>query len=198
MSLLHDLGIKYHTDKAYDHNFMRFYEKFFEPIRFEVKNLLEIGVWGGASIKVWLEYFPNAQIYGVDTAPKPSVEQHERFTFITKNAFDTDVTSMFGTDFFDIVIDDGSHRMTEQRRSLKTYWPKIKPNGMFVMEDMHTSFWSEYVDVKPTTYEFLVDKLDTDDVELNTIRNQVKTFHLFHTPDHQRIRDSHITSILVK
>lgn len=206
MSLLHELGMKHYTDKAYLHKYMDFYEKYFEPIRFEVKNLLEIGVWDGASIKVWLEYFPNAQIYGIDNDPKPSVELHDRFTFIKKDAFEPSLVDTFSNDFFDIVIDDGSHKMSEQRQSLKTYWSKVKPNGYFVMEDMHTSFWTHpfYADSTPTTYDFLVRNVDSQDGELNNIRPQFKETHLFHEPQTHfanpslDVTDTHITMVIKK
>ena len=63
---LTEIGIKYHTDKAYEHEYTSLYEKHFKPIRKLTNKLLEIGIYKGASLKMWAEYFPNAHIYGLD------------------------------------------------------------------------------------------------------------------------------------
>ena len=65
--MLHDLGIKYHTDKAYLHNFCNDYEKL---LRKDVKTLWEIGILDGASLRMWSEYYPNAKIIGYDIEDK--------------------------------------------------------------------------------------------------------------------------------
>jgi len=182
MGILHELGTKYNTDKAWCHRYMDFYEQFFAPIKNDVKKIIEIGVQCGGSIQTWLEYFPNATVYGIDCAPRPEVLQHERFVFITKDALKEDVYGMFSDGDIDIVIDDGSHYMSQQQDAIKYYWSKIKPNGYFVMEDLHTSFAGEshnpqYIDRLPTTYDFLANNLDSQDVELNAIRKQFYERH---------------------
>jgi hypothetical protein len=68
--MLHDLGIKYHTDKAYLHNFCNDYEKL---LRKDVKTLWEIGILDGASLRMWSEYYPNAKIIGYDIEDKSSL-----------------------------------------------------------------------------------------------------------------------------
>lgn len=206
MGVLHDLGVKYWTDKAVGHNYMNFYEQYFEPIRYSVKNVLEIGVLFGASVRVWEEYFPNAHIYGMDDCYRPEVTSTNRFTYIPISAFNEDVKNMFGNNFFDIVIDDANHFMSSQREALKVYWPKVKPNGYFVMEDMHTSFWNKpsitpdlnFIDVVPSTYDFLVNGIHTDDEELNNIRKQFKQTHLFHNPPNHMEFNASITMLLQK
>ena len=186
MGLLHDLGMKYYqrTDKAAHHKYMDFYEQFFGPIRHDVKKVVEIGVQLGGSIQTWLDYFPNATIYGIDCMPHPEVLtwQLERFVFITKDALKQDVYDTFSDNDIDIIIDDGRHYMSDQQDAIKFYWPKIKPNGYFVMEDLHTSFATqticpEYIDRLPTTYEFLVNNLDSQDAALNAIRKEFREQH---------------------
>jgi trans-aconitate methyltransferase len=175
---------------------MYFYEKFFESIRFEVKNLLEIGVSEGSSIKVWLEYFPNAQIYGIDYNSTTMVH-HDRFTYIPNNIFDLNIKSMFKYDFFDVVIDDGGHKMSDQYESFKCFWPTIKSDGYFVMEDMHTSFMADHIDVKPTTYEFFVDKIEHPSLELNNMRNEIKSVCVYNRTNMNNSKSS-ITGVFRK
>lgn len=45
---------------------------------------------------------------------------------------------------FDIIIDDGCHIVEHQITSFKTLFPLIKPKGMYIIEDLHTSYWKEY------------------------------------------------------
>ena len=63
--ILTQLALKYGTDKA-SHRFTRHYNMLFCKGRNDVRRVLEVGVFGGASIKMWHEYFPNATIFGVD------------------------------------------------------------------------------------------------------------------------------------
>jgi hypothetical protein len=64
---LDELGLKYGTDKAsLHHNYLNFYEGFVAPLRDQPLTLLEIGVFQGASLRMWREYFPYAKVVGVD------------------------------------------------------------------------------------------------------------------------------------
>ena len=64
---LEDIGRKWGTDKSTVlHHYLNFYERFLSPIRSDVKKVLEIGVLFGQSVKMWRDYFPNAQIVGFD------------------------------------------------------------------------------------------------------------------------------------
>ena len=67
MSFLEKLCHKYDVDKL-ELGYIPYYEERFEPIRFDVKNILEIGVHTGQSHRMWLEYFPNAIISVIHVA----------------------------------------------------------------------------------------------------------------------------------
>lgn len=64
---LNELGIKYNTDKAYLHDFCNSYEK---ELNKNIKELWEIGVLDGASLRMWSEYYPSAKIIGFDIEDK--------------------------------------------------------------------------------------------------------------------------------
>ena len=64
--LLTRLGRLYNTDKATEHHFTPFYNAMFSSQRDSIKSLLEVGVYHGASIQMWRDYFPEAKIYGID------------------------------------------------------------------------------------------------------------------------------------
>src|SRR5690349_19065646 len=63
---LSSLAKQYGTDKEDAHDYMRRYTPFLAPIRHTAAAVAEIGIAGGASLRVWRDYFPNAMIYGLD------------------------------------------------------------------------------------------------------------------------------------
>ena len=205
MGILHEIGMRHHTDKAYDHNFMDFYEMYFKPIRHQKINLLEIGIWNGESLKTFNEYFTEGQIYGFDIM--------ERFQFaggrIHVERGDQSNKTFLKTVFpdvkeFDIIIDDGSHVTSHQQISLGSLFPRLKSGGIYIIEDLHTSFVSRFCtisDCSDSTVKFLY-SLDlkkpssahmTQD-ELQYLLDNVKLINVFTTrADHKSI-----TSIILK
>ena len=142
---LDELAIKHGTDKSSKcHNYTAIYEQMFEPIRNESLKILEIGVLDGASLRMWLEYFPNAEIHGVDInldQMKGPVLNSERLIIHIGNQSDKDFLDSIGTDF-DIVTDDGSHQVTDQIFSFKCLWPTTKM--VYIVEDVYTSYLARY------------------------------------------------------
>ena len=65
MTNLTELGLKYGTDKS-ENGYTKIYENFLSDKRDAKNNILEIGVWRGASLRMWSEYFPNSLILGMD------------------------------------------------------------------------------------------------------------------------------------
>eukprot|EP00897_Mesotaenium_endlicherianum_P001018 jgi/Mesen1/10917/ME000095S10252 len=53
------------SDKRF-HHFGEMYAEYFDPIRFEKLNFMEIGLRQGDSIRLWKKFFPRAHLYGVD------------------------------------------------------------------------------------------------------------------------------------
>ena len=62
---LHQIAKKYKCDK-FDLGYTKHYEKKFEGIRHDVTKILEIGLNTGGSHLMWLDYFPNANVYAID------------------------------------------------------------------------------------------------------------------------------------
>ena len=42
---------------------------------------------------------------------------------------------------FDIIIDDGGHTFQQQQVSFRHLFPLLKPDGLYVIEDVETSYW---------------------------------------------------------
>ena len=44
----------------------------------------------------------------------------------------------------DVVLDDGSHNMNDIRASIETLFPQLSENGIYLIEDLHTSYWEMF------------------------------------------------------
>lgn len=143
MSELSNLGKKFNTDKEYDHSFCNFYENHLSSVRYQNLKILELGIWDGASLKMWKEYFPNSSIFGVDINPIKVINEDRIKTFIF-NAGDENLLSNFNKIYgpFDIVIDDASHFTNHQWVSWRVFSENCK---IFIWEDLHTSRISHYI-----------------------------------------------------
>lgn len=118
------------------HNYCDYYERLFEPLRDKAITLFEIGIWEGASLKMWREWFPKATIVGLDLAHVP-VEGCHTLRGDQGNAFDLARAAKFGP--FDVVIDDGSHIFKDHMASFFFLFPfHMNPGGIYVIEDLMT------------------------------------------------------------
>ena len=118
--------------------------------------ILEIGVSGGGSLWMWKKYFPNSIVHGIDNNSHvygPSKGNCKQWEDVSQNVF-VHIGSQDDTNFltkinkehgpFDIIIDDGSHIMEHQKTSLFHLWPLLKDKGVYVIEDLHTSYYPRH------------------------------------------------------
>ena len=111
------------------------------PIRF-----LEIGVLHGGSLEVWLKYFgENATVFGIDIDPACAVNPPEGAAVRTGSQADSKflesvIIEMGGVD---IILDDGCHISSIQRKTFDILFPLLNEGGLYVVEDTSTSYaWS--------------------------------------------------------
>lgn len=139
---LDELAIAFGTDKSSKtHFYTGHYEQYFEPIRQLPIRLLEIGVQSGASLRMWKEYFPNAQIYGLDYFDLDPMKE-ERIHIIKGEQKDRKVLEeclLHGP--FEIIIDDGSHKNPDIMASFEYLFPRMNPNSIYVIEDLLCTYW---------------------------------------------------------
>lgn len=127
------------TDKG---PFINMYTKLFEPYRDTAEKVFEIGVNRGGSILMWEEYFSKARVYGLDLKQRGHRIPGERIQFVQLDQGNEDQLKAFGKGEgkFDIGIDDGSHIWWHQILTFETLWPYIKVGGVYVIEDLCTSY----------------------------------------------------------
>lgn len=150
MKTIEELAHYYCTDKRMqDHGFTKFYEKHFSSKRDQKLNICEIGIlnhpdkvnrpFEGASLLMWRDYFYNSGIIGIDINDHSRLNQERIRTYIADQGDRRQLRSLFQDKQVDIIIEDGSHFMHHQQISLGTLFHNVKPGGIFVIEDLHTS-----------------------------------------------------------
>ncbi len=143
--MLEELFNKAGSDKAEKHHYHTVYGPEFDALRNEPINILEVGVFKGDSIKAWLEFFPNATIYGIDIFQRVKPEeievlQHERVKYLKCDSTNIAVRDQIKKEWprirFDIIIDDGLHTPDANAKTLHNLFPLLKKNGSFYVEDV--------------------------------------------------------------
>tara|TARA_B110000208_G_scaffold99321_2_gene124016 strand:- start:792 stop:1481 length:690 start_codon:yes stop_codon:yes gene_type:complete len=134
------------------HEYLKIYDRHFKTFIGKNPKILEIGVQGGGSLEMWNCYFDKeCEIYGIDIDPRcltvPDKLQSNNIHVTIGNQG----SSQFWEDYmktcptFDIIIDDGGHTATQQRCTFSNlYNNKMKDNGVYLCEDLHTSYWKEF------------------------------------------------------
>ncbi|HTH55599.1 MAG TPA: class I SAM-dependent methyltransferase [Cyclobacteriaceae bacterium] len=130
----------------WDHYF-DIYHRHFERFRNQEIVILEIGVYQGGSLQMWKNYFGSkAKIFGIDINPNcKNLEEENIKIFIGSQAdreFLREVKNKIPP--IDILIDDGGHRMDEQIVTFEEIFEKVKPDGVYLCEDLHTSYSLTY------------------------------------------------------
>ena len=42
---------------------------------------------------------------------------------------------------FDVIVDDGGHKMYHQKNSFNTLWSQLVDGPLYIVEDTHRSYW---------------------------------------------------------
>ena len=90
----------------------------------------------GNSLRAYREFFPNAQIYGVDVAEDCRMEEDRLKTFIFDSTDLQLCNTNLGSNSFDIIIDDGLHTAHGQLQTLKNLFNRVRYDGFYVIEDL--------------------------------------------------------------
>ena len=147
MSILNELANKYGTDKSNEiHNYCAKYEKYLPFERYQKLNILEIGILDGKSLLTWKEYFYRSNILGIDINPDCKKYEEPRISVEigsqADGAFLSRTWQQYGP--FDMILDDGSHMNEHVIYSFQHLWGSVKSGGVYVVEDVGTSYWDEW------------------------------------------------------
>jgi predicted O-methyltransferase YrrM len=146
---LDQLFVYFNTDKGSEvkiidkiqkgHNYSSHYEKYFAKFKNNgLIKILEIGSLFGAGTASFLKYFDQTKIISLDINPfnMKYYSKKIRPIFIDTQLPEiiTDLANYIKEDF-DIIIDDGSHNKRDQILVLNYFFPKLKNQGIYVIED---------------------------------------------------------------
>lgn len=162
-----DIGCKYKTDKSplteNSHIYTPVYDFLLSPVRYKNITFGEIGIYENASMKMWREYFPNAQLYGWDCKQEENTDERYKINDFVQSAkndclentiYDymnvTDQSSITKAlektqKKFDVLIDDSDHNFWSQLRIIRSAVSFLKTGGMLILEDINMKMWY-YVD----------------------------------------------------
>lgn len=136
------------TDKNVTHTYGELYETLFAPRRDTASAVLELGVYSGASVLVWAEYFPRAAVVGADItlARVRFGADHPRIRLVQTDATvpaAVDATRAAAAELgvapdqgYDLILDDASHDPNHQVASARLFAPHLAPGGLYVVEDI--------------------------------------------------------------
>jgi hypothetical protein len=188
---LDELARKYNTDKRTNdpgqsiyHDYTILYYNLFKDHQQEYQSILELGIWEGASHKMWNDFFPNAIIYGVDnfsgifkkyTDENPQlnpmqinkmlsdkIDELENLGIVVVPCDQTDKEGLDDAFFgltFDVIIDDGGHGSWQHQKSFDILWDKVKSGGFYIIEDLAVCLmreFREFEDVRSATTNWLL------------------------------------------
>jgi len=147
MNRLDKLAEKYGTDKGPSgHGYTAAYFDRLRHLSRRRFRMLEIGVLAGASIRMWEEFFPFAEIHGIDIDPACSAHSADRVKVSIVDQGNKDDMQAFAAreSNFELVVDDGGHRMHQQILGFEVLFPTLLPGGIYIVEDTHTSYVGPY------------------------------------------------------
>ena len=166
-NLLTELCEKYKSDKGSinhkkksiwgweAHTYSNYYYSLFNHFKDDVKLVFECGLgtnntdyqsnmsvngMPGASLKVWRDFFKNAQIYGADIDKDILFEEERIKTFYVDQLNTPSIETMWkkiGIQNFDIIIDDGLHTTDANINLFINSFNKLKKNGIYIIEDVY-------------------------------------------------------------
>lgn len=130
MDRLTQLAQHHGTDKWGRHRYTPIYHSLLPQ---KTKSLLELGVASGASILMWLDYFPEATVFGVD---RRLYHSHPRTCLYSFDLSDIKNYEPVLAHRYNVIIDDASHRVSDQVTALAMLWPCLQPGGYYCIEDV--------------------------------------------------------------
>ncbi|GLZ33826.1 hypothetical protein Lesp02_60140 [Lentzea sp. NBRC 105346] len=149
---LDTLAVRFDTDKWGGHWYTPHYQRHFAAYQAKRVTVLEIGIGGydlpdvgGGSLLMWKHFFRRGLVYGLDIYDKTGLDQ-PRLQTIKGDQNDPVFLEQLGQSIgpIDIVVDDGSHLTEHVVTSFNALFPHVRPGGLYVIEDLQTSYWPGY------------------------------------------------------
>ncbi len=173
---LDNLFHSYGSDKAnlfrlnnsQGHGFSKYYVYHLEKMKNKQLNILEIGSYSGASAAAFIKYFPKSKVFCFDI-------NISKFKYTSKNidVYGLDINNKdkvnnilkkiflkYRFEAFDLIIDDGSHKLSDILFSLNFFFRFLKKNGTFIIEDYkHPNYFNDCKNIDDILVDDLLEKI---------------------------------------
>jgi len=139
------------------HGFSGFYTQHLKHLKQREIKILEIGSYAGASASAFVKYFPNSKVYCFDINISKFIYYSKNMHVFGLNIKDqkkvekilSKINLESNSNFFDVIIDDGSHYLSDILFSLETLFKYIKKGGIYVIEDFnHPNYYDHNRDIE--------------------------------------------------
>ena len=166
---LDELADKYGTDKGGDvnknlskkeelNNYTPLYHKFFSRDKNNYRLVFELGIGSnnldtpsnmgsngkpGASLYMWQEYFPNAEIFGADVDKRILFNENRIKTYFVDQYSTESIKKMWveiDRNNFDLIIDDGIHDYKGNVNFFENSIQYLKKGGLYIIEDVNNIY----------------------------------------------------------
>ena len=146
---LSELADHSRTDKNTVHSYLPLYQQLLEGKKESARNVLEVGILQGGSIKLWSDFFTKATVYGLDIMPihdvwdvikgQPNIVLHTSTdaydpTFFTTHFLDKGIRC-------DFMLDDGPHSLESMLQFIRLYSQIMTEDGILIIEDVQSWDW---------------------------------------------------------
>jgi cephalosporin hydroxylase len=139
------------TDKNTRHSYLPLYQNLLIKKKQTAKNVLEVGICFGGSIKLWSDFFINANVYGLDIMHIDYVWEgiKNKDNIILHTSSDAYNEDFFVTNFLnnnikcDFMLDDGPHTLESMKQFIKLYSQIMTDDGILIIEDVQSWDWIE-------------------------------------------------------
>jgi cephalosporin hydroxylase len=137
------------TDKNTAHSYLPLYQQLLISKKETAKNVLEVGICYGGSIKLWSDYFTNAIVYGLDIMNINDVwdEIKNKDNIVLHTSIDAYNNDFFTTNFLnknikcDFMLDDGPHSLDSMKQFINLYSQIMTDDGILIIEDVQSWDW---------------------------------------------------------
>jgi len=146
---LEELADNSRTDKNTLHSYLPLYQNLLMSKKESAKNVLEVGIYNGGSIKLWNDFFINATVYGLDIMNINDVwegiKNNEKIILHTsKDAYNEDffiANFLYKNIKCDFMLDDGPHTLESMKQFIKLYSQIMTDDGILIIEDVQSWDW---------------------------------------------------------
>jgi predicted O-methyltransferase YrrM len=167
-----DLPMK--SDKGSVHSYFLVYEEILSPYRTGGKNILEIGLFNGASMIMWEKYF-DGTVWGIDCSNQPHDGLADLRPLLAEGIHNicigdaenaSDVDFFFKGISFDVVLEDAGHHLSQQLKIYETIKPYLNKGAIYIIEDIQD------IDATRTAFENIDPEKEIVIVDLRSIKNR--------------------------